>query len=198
MATKTRTQMIAQIRVKLADSGTVEYTDARLGSELDDALIEIAYYRPYETVKEITSDGTLIIDISSLTPTGFTVPLVRVDAVEYPENQPRNFNVIGDSLYLIMESAPTSGDTIYLHCDWAHFVDDTKSTLTPDLERLLCQLVAANAAISLAQSKTNKANPAGLGLWRSLSTWGEARRAEVYSGLGATRKIRETATHPRS
>jgi len=120
-----------------------------LDIHIDQSLVEISGACPYEYRETVVSDGTIEIDLSSIE------DLVgdKVEKVEYPtgNNPPdyiHNFSIFGNTLTLQTGSAPTSGGNIYLYCHKVHQLTKAKSTLTPELERVLVEGIVAYAALA--------------------------------------------------
>ena len=120
-----------------------------LDTHVDQALTEVSQTCPYEYRQTVVSDGTSEIDLSSIE--GLIGE--KVEKVEYPTgNQPpdyiHDFSIFGSTLRLNIDTAPTSGQNIYLYCHKVHQLTKATSTLTAELERVLILGTVAYAALA--------------------------------------------------
>jgi len=121
-----------------------EFADDELDLHINKVLVEISKVSPYEVKETVEADGTRDIDLSTIT--GLIKD--KVVMVEYPTgNYPPSelkFSIFGNTLTL--ESEPTSGEDIYLHCHKVHQLTESSSTLMADEEEVLVDGVVAKAA----------------------------------------------------
>ena len=91
---------------------TYEFADDELDLHINECLVEISQRRPYEVRETVVSDGTKEVDISSIT------NLLRVDKAECPVGSDppdyRDVSVFGDTLRINVDTAPASGDSVYI------------------------------------------------------------------------------------
>lgn len=179
----------AVARQMLADelvSSDTEYawTDDELDLYIDDCLAEIAEYKPYQVKETLTTTAdSRELDLSEID------DLVEVKKVEYPvDEQPRsfrNFSVWGNTLRMELDSAPGSGESVYIYCAKYHTLSDTVSTLNPTLERILVLGVSGRAAVAKARTQINAVNKGGASAAANMQNWGLAQLALYRGGLNS-------------
>ncbi len=142
---------------------TPDFKPDILDTHIDQALIEISEVCPYEVRETVESDGTIEIDLSDIE------DLIgdKVEKVEYPTgSEPpdyiHDFSIFGNTLILNTDSAPTSGEDIYLYCLKVHQLTKALSTLSPDLERVLIKGVVAYAALAWLNQMRSQIVPASV------------------------------------
>jgi hypothetical protein len=129
------------------------WADDEIDLRINQALKEIDNYCPYLLKVEAESDGTKKIDINDITDVNFDiVNFIDVLYAEYEVDQDpeqlRSISRFGDIITLKLETAPTSGDAIYLYCTMHHNLTEDTSNLTPALEEILIQWTSALSASS--------------------------------------------------
>jgi hypothetical protein len=133
------------LRDEFVEGTDYTFEDDELDLHIDEVLVEISQKRPYEVKEKVESDGTREIDLSDMNLIGNKVVMVEYPTGNYPPSELK-FSIFGD--ILTMESEPTSGDDIYLHCHKVHQLIESASTLDPDLEKVLVEGVVAKAALA--------------------------------------------------
>lgn len=134
------------LRDEFVSGKELDFSDDELDLHISDCLVEISQRRPYQVREKVTSDGTKEIDTSSIE------GLLDVEKVEYPTggNPPnyRNITRRGDILLIDIDATPTIGDDIYVYCLKVHELTESKSTLNPELEKILIEGAVAKAALA--------------------------------------------------
>ena len=124
-----------------------EFASDELDIYINECLIEVSQHSPYEVRETVVSDGTREISLSSITDLmGEKVVEVEYPIGNYPPDYIRDFDIFGTTLRLNSDTAPTSGENIYLYCHKVHSLTETASSLTPELEKTLVDGVVAKAA----------------------------------------------------
>ncbi len=145
------------VRQMIQDEFTADlpYTweDDELNQYIEDTLVDLSQVQPHETKVSVIADGTKKIDLSTIT--DFDIAdLINVEKAEYPvDEEPESFRNVtrfGNELTICIDTAPTSGDNIYLYCLKVHTLNDSESTLNRILERVLILGSAGQAAINKA------------------------------------------------
>lgn len=131
------------------------WPDDELDQYIEDTLIDLSQVQPYEKKITATSDGTNKIDLTGVT--GLELAdLISIEKAEYPVDADpvsfRNVSRFGDELTVNVDTAPPSGENIYLYCHIIHTLDESTSTLNRLQERLLITGTAGQAAINKANS----------------------------------------------
>ena len=110
-----------------------------------------------------------------------------VEAVEYPVDQyPATyvpFSLWGDTLTLLVDSAPISAQDVNVFYGKLHTLDDGGSTLAAALEDIVATGAAGYAALEWASFATNRVNTGGSETWRDYLIWGEQRLAAFSAAL---------------
>jgi len=110
------------------------FKNDELDLPIDECLVEVSEVCPYEDRETVVSTGSKEIDISSIE--GLIGD--KVEKAEYPiDSDPPeycNVSIFGNILRLDIDSAPASGNDIYLYCHKVHQLTDSVSTLGPELE----------------------------------------------------------------
>lgn len=73
-----------------------------------------------------------------------------------------------------------------------------KSTLTPELEKLLVELVVGELAVSQAINFIDEANKGGANTWSAMTSWGERSLAKAQQRLRRMSPPRTNTQYPRS
>jgi hypothetical protein len=115
--------------------------------EIQNAVRTASKYVPYESKETVTlTADSFDVDVSAIS------NLKKVLYAEYEiskdPRQFRNVNRFGDTLTIDACRKPVIGDTAYLYCHKRHSVDDSGSTLTPELEDIVVELAAGNTALN--------------------------------------------------
>lgn len=110
------------------------------------------------------------------------------------------------TLYFVREEDTTSGNAVAALKIFPALEAGTvqnevitfrKSSLQPQHEELLCQLVAARAVLSDNINYINAINKGGADVWRRYQEWGERKLAEVLSKLERIATIKTKRVYPR-
>jgi hypothetical protein len=182
---------VRQVLQDVFQTGTdLTWGDEELEQAIESVLLEISQASPYQTRITAESDGTKKIDLTDIDdfdPAG----LIRVEKAEYEVDQDpeqfRNVSRFGDILTLAIDTAPTSGDDIYLYCEMAHTLDEEETTLNREQESLLVKGAAAQAAISKSRKYIDSVNVGGTGVPSQLYNWGAGQMGDYKRGLWAIR-----------
>lgn len=168
------------------------WEDDELDLHIDDCLAEISEVSPY-VVKETltTTEGSRELDISSIE------DLLEIDKLEYTTgNYPRSYRnherIDADTIEIDTTLTPGDSEDVYLYCNKLHQLDESSSTLTPQIERLVVLGVTAKAAIAKAQSHITKVNVGGTRTPVDMQAWGINQLALYRAGL---RKITKPKTY---
>jgi hypothetical protein len=144
---------IVQLRIDLDDQDAAAYrwTDAELTEHINHALAELSTDIPYEAkVTLTTTPGSRDLAISSLS------SRIGIRAVEYPVAQYPpiyvNFSVWLNTLTMLIDSAPSGADSVYLYWLSPHVLGTT-TTLTSAQLQLLLIGAAGYAAAQLASGR---------------------------------------------
>jgi len=177
---QTRANIIDAIEYKLQDENNAIYSANEINSVLDDCLVELSLYSPYMTKESLsTTANSFDVDVSSLT------DLIKVDYAEWKVDkspkQYRNVMQYGSVCRLLVETAPTSAEDIYMYCQRVHSLvaSPASSTLDPVEETLLTRLTAARLAISKGTYYINRANIGGAWVPKEWQQWGKEELKEV-------------------
>ena len=170
---------------EFVSGGELTWSDDELDLAIETILLEISQASPYETKLTAVSDGTKKIDLTAVDDLDLD-DLMSVVKAEYLVDQDpeqfRNVSRFGDILTLEIDTAPTSGDDIYLYCREMHILDETTSTLNRLQESVLIKGVTAQAAISKSRKYIDAVN-IGANTPVQLYNWGLARMNEYQRGL---------------
>jgi hypothetical protein len=184
-------QVISRISTALGDTSTAIWGTAEIGAAVTDGLAEIATYKPRITLATATpSAGTPDLDISG---TAFNTLLYgrseeSFEAVEFKVDQKpkrfRNFEIHQNTLTMDIEFSPNGTDAARLYCRVSHILGGSGTTsLTPETERLLIDLVAARLAINESISHINAINKGGAQTVNHYITWGERKLSNTLRDL---------------
>ena len=146
MASKTLAALIIETSAILEDPLNAIFGSNTITQHLNNAVIEASRYVPAESKETVTmTAGNTEVTTSGI------VGLRRIVKAEYPVDQtPRNFrNVTEFSGAATIETdiKPQAGDKVYLFCEEVHTLTSGASTLTPELEPIVVNLAAGNAAL---------------------------------------------------
>lgn len=164
------------------DGASYRWTDAELDRHLDRAVRELSLAVPLQSKATLTTAaGSRDLSLASLT------GLVQVEAVEYPVDkyppQFAQFSLWGNTLTLLVDSAPSGAASAYLYYGKLHTLDATSSTIPAPLEDLVALGAAAYAALEWASYATNRVNLGGEETWRHYLAWGQDRLGDFARGL---------------
>ena len=177
--------VIARVQQMLQDTGTLIWGTAGIGQRIDDGLVEIAGYKPYIVLGTATTTaGSKDVTLPAVT--GF----LGVDEVEFridkTPKRMRNFKIRGSTLTMDISFLPEASENVRMYCATSHILGGSGTTsLTPEMERILIELVAANCALSMSVDKINKANIGGAKSWADFQSWGERKLAKAQRDLRA-------------
>ena len=94
-----------------------------------------------------------------------------------------SFSVWGDTLTLLVDSAPVSAQSVTVFYGKLHLLDDDGSTLPAALEDVVATGAGGYAALEWASFATNRVNVGGSDTWRDYLVWGEQRLAAFAAAL---------------
>jgi len=174
------------------DSANYRWTDATLNRHLARAAREVSLVLPREQKTSLTTTpGSRDVSLSSLT------DLVRVDAVEYPTGSfPPcyvQFSVYQDTLTLLVDTAPSSAQSLNVYWGQLHTLDAASSTFPTAAEDVVVLGAGGYAALEWASFATNRANVSGDAAFENYRGWGEERLArfrEALQSFGRESRVR--------
>jgi len=177
-------QIVRQLLRDEFDSGIVqEWEDDELDIHIQNCLDEISEYSP-RIVKETlaTTEDSKDLDISDIE------DLLHVERLEYEVDedpkQYRNFSIMGDTLTMVIDTAPSEDDEdVYLYCAKPHLLTEATSTLKLQHERRLILGVLAKATIAIARKHINTVNVGGGRTAKDMESWGLSKLAEYRAEL---------------
>lgn len=119
---RTLTEVIAAISQKLQDTSNAVWTAAELKKYIQDALVEVAEYVPYEVKVTLTTTASKELSVSTIE------DLLRISRLEYLVDQTdrdfRNWEWLNDNtIRMDLEAIPSAGASVYLYCEKAHHLD---------------------------------------------------------------------------
>ncbi|HLB28633.1 MAG TPA: hypothetical protein VJM69_00700 [Dehalococcoidia bacterium] len=176
-------QMRARVRRDLHDEDAASYrwTDAELDRHIQRAVAELSLAAPLETRASLTTSGGRELDIGGLS------GQVAIEAVEYPAGSyPASlapFSLWGDTLTLLVDQEPPSGETVYVYYGKLHTLDAAGSTLPVALQEVVAAGAAAYAALEWASFAANRVNVGGEEVWRRYLALGQERLAAFAEAL---------------
>ena len=164
------------------DSGSYRWSDDELNRHIDRAVREASLASPLDAKAALTTTaGSRDLSLDSL------AGLLTVEAVEYPTDlyPPAYvpFNIWGDTLTLLVDSAPVSAMSVNVYYGKLHTLDENGSTLTASLEDVVATGAEGYAALEWASFATNRVNAGGKDTWRDYLVWGEQRLASFTAAL---------------
>lgn len=189
----TSTNVINRVSTVLNDPSTATWGTALIGVGVTDGLREIATYKPRVVLATVTpSAGTPDLDISG---TAFANLLYgRVlesfDEVEFKvDEEPkkfRNFKVHSPNLTMDISFEPDGSDAARLYCFEPHILGGAGTTsLSPEMERLLVDLVASRIAIDYSFQVINAIPKGGARTYGEYISWGEKKLGLTLNSLRA-------------
>jgi hypothetical protein len=172
-----RQDVIQILQSEFGDESENVWKEDEVNQYIREMVRTASAYVPRELKVTATADGTKKIDLTAITDTNFDLDLLLgVLKAEYEVDQdPENFyNVtrFADELTLLMDSNPTSGDTIYLYCRMVHQLTEAAGTLPLMLEDKVINGAAAMAAINKSISLYSQSNTAAAVLTTALTQIG--------------------------
>ena len=188
--------MRARVRRDLhdGDAATERWTDDEIDRHIARAVQEVSLAAPLESVATLTTGaGSRELSIASL------ASRVAVEAVEYPGGaQPPvlvAFSTWGDTLTLIVEGAPSAGESVVVRYSQLHTLDGDGTTLPAALHDLVASGAAAFAALEWASYAANRVNVGGTETWRNYHVWAQERLAAFAKALAKRGRERRLRSH---
>jgi len=183
-----------RLRTDLAEPVADRWSDDDLDRHIEHALRDLNRVAPRELVATdlaIPDPASRELDISSLT------DRIAVTAVEYPvDRYPkrlRHFEVWGDTLTLLMDSAPAAGEAVYVCYTAAHTLADEASTLPAHLEDVLLTGAAGYAALEYAAYAMNRVTVGDGRTPDQFLSFGRDRLAQFGQELSSLKRERRRA-----
>ena len=177
-------EMRTRVRRDLRDLDAADYrwSDTELDRHIEHAVRDLSLASPQEAKVALTaSAGSRDLSVASLE------NLVSVEAVEYPADEYPPvyvlFSLWGDTLTLLVESAPMGGERAHVYYGKLHSLDANASTIPSSLEELVATGAAGYAALEWSSFATNRVNIGGAEVWRSYQSWGRERLDSFLKGL---------------
>lgn len=158
----TKAQVSSSISTVLHDTATAIYSTAEIDMGINDGLIEIATFKPYVVLATATPPaGTPDLDISGISDLIHGYSEQSFDAVEFQvDKRPkrfRNFTVKHSTLTMDISFSPDGTDAARLFCYKPHILGGSGTTsLTPETQRLLIDLVSARLSINQGMKLINQ------------------------------------------
>lgn len=169
-----------------------DFANDELDLHINEVLVEISQRNPYIVKETVQSDGTRELDISEIE------NLLEIDYAEYPTgNYPldkRNISIYGTTARLDIDTAPTSGDDVYLWCHKVHSLTESASTLNPALEKILVEGVVAKVALAWCNKMRSQIVPAS---YRWYQNWANNQFLIYQNSLNRLTKPRVWEFYPR-
>jgi len=174
----------ARARTDLHDENSQAYrwTDAEIDRHIAHALREFSLAAPQEAKAGLTTTaGSRDLSVSTLT------DRVAIEAVEFPTGKYPpvyiRFSVWENTLTMLLDQAPSGGQSVNVHYTKLHTLDATGSSLPTALEDLLVTGAAGYAALEWASFATNRVNVGGEEVWKDYLTWAQERLGSFHQGL---------------
>jgi hypothetical protein len=181
--------LLAMTRLELGDLEVLnqQWSDDTLTHALHHALDLYSHAAPRQLKSDLTAPGgTRDLDLAAL------AGRVGVEAVEYPTGRYpaayAPYSLWGDTLTLLVETAPAAGETVTVYWTGLHTLDEAGGSLPAAAERLVATGAAAAAALQQAAVAANRLNPGGEAAADRFLVWGNARMAEFERGLAGRRR----------
>ena len=164
------------------DANNYRWTDAELNRHLDHAVRELSLATPLEAKATLTtSAGSRDLSLANLS------QLISVEAAEYPVGKYPPcyvpFSRWEGNLTLLVDGAPSGGESVYVYYTKLHTLDAATSTIPAHLEDLVALGAEAYAALEWSSYATNRVNLGGDDTWRHYLVWGQERLAAFLRGL---------------
>ena len=176
-------QLRSRVRRDLKDEDFSNYrwTDEELNRHIDRAVREFSLAAPREAQAVLTTAQSRELSLSTLS------DRVAVEVVEYPRGQyPPSyvpFSLWGETLTLLIDKVPASGEEVVVYYGRLHTLDNTTSTIPPHLEEVLAMGVEGFACLEWANFAINRVNTGGAGTWREYLTFGQEKLGAFMEAL---------------
>ena len=176
-------QLRSRVRRDLKDEDFSNYrwTDEELNRHIDRAVREFSLAVPREVQAVLTTAQSRELSVSTLS------DRVAVEVVEYPRGQyPPSyvlFSLWGDTLTLLIDKVPASGEEVVVYYGRLHTLDNTTSTLPPHLEEVVAMGAEGFACLEWANFAINRVNTGGAGTWREYLTFGQEKLGAFMEAL---------------
>jgi len=176
-------QLRSRVRRDLKDEDFSNYrwTDEELNRHIDRAVREFSLAVPREVQAVLTTAQSRELSVSTLS------DRVAVEVVEYPRGQyPPSyvpFSLWGETLTLLIDKVPASGEEVVVYYGRLHTLDNTTSTIPPHLEEVLAMGVEGFACLEWANFAINRVNTGGAGTWREYLTFGQEKLGAFMEAL---------------
>ena len=176
-------QLRSRVRRDLKDEDFSNYrwTDEELNRHIDRAVREFSLAVPREAQAVLTTAQSRELSLATLS------DRVAVEAVEYPRGQyPPSyvpFSLWGDTLTLLIDKVPASGEEVMVYYGRLHTLDNTTSTLPPHLEEVVAMGAEGFACLEWANFAINRVNTGGAGTWREYLTFGQEKLGAFMEAL---------------
>ena len=201
----TLTQVINRVSTVLHDTSTAIWGTAAIGQAIDDGLVEIAMYSPRVVLATVTPvSGTPDLDISGTAYADLLYGYSKdsIDEVEFQvDKEPkrfRNFSVHHQKITMDISFEPDGTDSARLYLKKAHVLGGAgTSSLSPEMERLLIDLVAAKLAKNVSIDAIGEITIGGAQTFNQYITWGRERLDEVKKELRRLAPSNISVEYPR-
>ena len=176
-------QLCSRVRRDLKDEDFSNYrwTDEELNRHIDRAVREFSLAVPREAQAVLTTAQSRELSLSTLS------DRVVVEVVEYPRGQyPPSyvpFSLWGETLTLLIDKVPASGEEVVVYYGRLHTLDNTTSTIPPHLEEVLAMGAEGFACLEWANFAINRVNTGGAGTWREYLTFGQEKLGAFMEAL---------------
>ena len=190
------TEMRTRVRRDLRDTDETDqrWSDDELDRHIERAVRDLSLAAPVEAVTTLTTTaGSRDLDVSGL------ADRVSIEAVEYPAGQyPPSFvpfSAWGDTLTLVVDPAPRTGERATVSYSKLHTLTDETSTLPAALEEIVATGAGGYAALEWASFATNRVNAGGTDTWRHYHIWAQERLAAFARALAKHGRERRVRSH---
>ncbi|HLE02417.1 MAG TPA: hypothetical protein VI877_02885, partial [Dehalococcoidia bacterium] len=176
-------QLRSRVRRDLKDEDFSNYrwTDEELNRHIDRAVREFSLAVPREVQAVLTTAQSRELSVSTLS------DRVAVEVVEYPRGQyPPSyvpFSLWGETLTLLIDKVPASGEEVVVYYGRLHTLDNTTSTIPPHLEEVVATGAEGFACLEWANFAINRVNTGGAGTWREYLTFGQEKLGAFMEAL---------------
>jgi len=176
-------QLRSRVRRDLKDEDFSNYrwTDEELNRHIDRAVREFSLAVPREAQAVLTTAQSRELSLSTLS------DRVVVEVVEYPRGQyPPSyvpFSLWGETLTLLIDKVPASGEEVVVYYGRLHTLDNTTSTIPPHLEEVVAMGAEGFACLEWANFAINRVNTGGAGTWREYLTFGQEKLGAFMEAL---------------
>ena len=176
-------QLRSRVRRDLKDEDFSNYrwADEELNRHVDRAVREFSLALPREAQAVLTTAQSRELSLATLS------DRVAVEVVEYPRGQyPPSyvpFSLWGDTLTLLIDKVPASGEEVVVYYGRLHTLDNTTSTIPPHLEEVVAMGAEGFACLEWANFAINRVNTGGAGTWREYLTFGQEKLGAFMEAL---------------